>query len=512
MADDQKITPKLSKRFSDLFGVDEHTPEFTIENDAHAAVYLEESRKLNLNKLLHLAPYSEVLLLLGGQGVGCTTLLKAFVQRAATTWRISFVSASALMDGATFLRRIGNGFELDLDDTASVDDLLWEIARYLQALGRSGRRAIIIVDDAHLLTDEVILLAEKILRDERTDDCVSLVLSMRQDQSDKLDRFAVLKERLAYTIRLEPLSRKEVDGYLRQRLSAMAVQPERLLNSETVESIHRNSGGLPERVNALAHELLAGQKRPVTHGGGRKWSVLALSAVALVGVAVLLYQDEINRMFEAPTQPSLSEAARDNAAEMPPGAIGDQDNGASDVITGEAVAALEDETDSPLGLPVSEEIAVGQEAGQTPAVAQTELGTVTEPQLSAPESIEPGAMGIPAKERAEATPAQLEPSAPARSPQMAWLLAQPEDHYTLQLMALGDRGDVIRFIEKHGIAAESATFPVTRRGKVLTVLVYGSYPSRAAAGKAAAGLPRAWGVGQPWIRQFAGVRQDLAEK
>ncbi len=505
MADDQKITPRLSKRFSDLFGVDEHTPEFSIENDSHAAVYLEESRKLNLNKLLHLAPYSEVLLLLGGQGVGCTTMLKAFVQRAAATWRISFVSASALMDGVTFLRRIGNGFELDLDDTTSVDDLLWEITRYLQALGRSGRRAIIIVDDAHLLTDEVILLAEKILRDERTDDCVSLVLSMRQDQSDKLDRFAVLKERLAYTIRLEPLSRKEVDGYLRQRLSAMAVQPERLLNSETVESIHRNSGGLPERVNALAHELLAGQKKPATQGGGRKWSVLALSAVALVGVAVLLYQDEINRMFEAPTQPSFSEAARDNAAEMPLGAMGDQDDGASDVITGEAVAALEDETGSPLELPVPEEIAVGQ-AGQAPPEAQTELGTVTEPQLSAPESIEPGAMGIPAKERAEAAPA------PERSPQMAWLLAQPEDHYTLQLMALGDKGDVIRFIEKHGIAAESATFPITRRSKVLTVLVYGSYPSRAAAGKAAAGLPRAWGVGQPWIRQFADVRQELAEK
>lgn len=511
MAEDQKITHRLSERFSDLFGVDEHTPEFTIENDSHFA-YLEESRKLNLNKLLHLAPYSEVLLLLGGQGVGRTTLLKAFVQRAATTWRISFVSASALMDGVTFLRRLGKGFELDLDDMASVDDLLWEIARYLQALGRSGRRAIIIVDDAHLLTDEVILLAEKILRDERTDDSVSLVLSMRQDQSDKLDRFAVLKERLAYTIRLEPLSRKEVDGYLRHRLSAMAVQPELLLNAETVESIYRNSGGLPERVNALARELLAGQKRPAAPGGGRKRPVLALSAVVLVGVAaaaLLLYQDEINRVLEAPTQPSPSDAARDNAVEMRLGAMSDRDDSATDAITGEAVATLEDETGSPLGLPVPEETAVGQ-AEQAPPAAQMELGTLAESQVSAPEAIEPDAATTSPAQQAPVV--EAEPAPPARAPQMEWLLAQPDDHYTLQLMALGDKDDVIKFIEKHGIAAESATFPITRRGKVLTVLVYGSYSSRAAAGKAAAGLPRAWGVGQPWIRQFAGVRQDLAEK
>ncbi|ALP54187.1 hypothetical protein Tel_14145 [Candidatus Tenderia electrophaga] len=518
MAEDQSITPRLSERFSDLFGADEHTRESDIDNSSHF-IYLEESRKLVLNKLLHLAPYSEVLLLLGEPGVGRTTVLKAFMQRAASTWRVSFVGANALMDGESFLRRMAQGFELELGDAVAVDDVLWEIERYLQALGRSGRRAIIVVDDAHLLSDDVILMAEKMLRDERADDGFSLVLSMRQEQGVKLDRFAVLKERLAYTIRLEPLSRKEVDGYLRHRLAAMDAQPDMLLTPETVAAIHHDSGGLPERVDRLAHELLVKQNKTVTPGGARKRPLLTVGAVVVIGVVaatVLLYQDEINRMLEPPAQQS---ASQEMAEQTPPGAIDDQGDGGSAVMRGEAVATLEDEGGSPLDLPVPEETIVGQ-AEQAPPPAHMELGTVGQSQVSAPEAIEPEAGQTPPAPPTEppqqtartesATPAPQ--PAPQLTPQMQWLMDQPEDYYTLQLMALVDRGDVIDFVARHGIAEQSATFPITRRGKVLTVLVYGSYPSRAAANRAAAELPRPWGVGQPWVRRFAGVRQDAAEE
>ncbi|MCF6298688.1 MAG: hypothetical protein L3J01_02300, partial [Thiomicrorhabdus sp.] len=102
MAEDRQSTPKLSERFSGLFGVEDASMALS-EDSRPKSLYIEESRKLNLNKLLHLTPYSEVLLLLGEPAVGRTSLLKAFVERAATTWRISFITATALMDGVTFL-------------------------------------------------------------------------------------------------------------------------------------------------------------------------------------------------------------------------------------------------------------------------------------------------------------------------------------------------------------------------------------------------------------------------
>jgi DamX protein len=528
MAEDPYINPKLSERFSDLFSVDEFAPESELGEDSYAP-YLEESRKLSLNKLLHLAPYSEVLLLLGDAGVGRTTLLNAFVQRAATTWRISFITANARLDGVDFLHQIGAGFELELEGLETVDDLLWELGRYLQALGRSGRRAIIIIDDAHLLTDEVMLLAEKLLRDERTQDSVSLVFSMRRDQGGKLDRFALLKERLAYTIQLEALTKKEVDGYLHHALAGTEAQLDQILKPEVVETILRKSGGLPEQVNTLAHELLLDSRKKSAVKAGGKRSSLVVAAVVLVGIlagVVLFYQDEINRLFEAPPP-----AAPPKSAAKPPAT--------PELPAEQAKPRLEDEAGQPVEVPLPEE-AVTTPVEPAPPAAGTELGKVEQPEVTAPKAITPEeaaataepAAKQPAAETAPVAVAETAPqpkpepkaapepepkpappaSKPKLSPQMEWLMAQPDDHFTMQLMALVDKGDVLTFVDRHHIGDKSATFPITRRGKVLTVLVYGSYPDRAAADKAARALPKSWGTGEPWVRSFADVHQQLAEQ
>ena len=112
----------------------------------------------------------------------------------------------------------------------------------------------------------------------------------------------------------------------------------------------------------------------------------------------------------------------------------------------------------------------------------------------------------------KAKPKPVPPAKVELSPQLQWLMAQADSHYTLQLMALVDKKTVQGYVDQWKIADQSATFPITRRGKVLTVLVYGSYPSRADATRAAGNLPRSWEVGQPWIRTFSSVRKDLAEK
>lgn len=526
MTEDQKITPKLSERFSDLFGVDELSNELSIEEDSFP-IYGEESRKLSLNKLLHLAPYSEVLLLLGEQGVGKTTLLKAFVERVATTWRISFISAGTLMDGDDFLRQIAKGFGLELDVIGATEDLLWEVNRYLQAVGRGGRRAIIIVDDAHLLTDDVILIAERILHDERTDDSVSLLLSMRLDQGDKLDRFALLKERLAYTLTLEPFSKKEVAGYLRQRLAGKTAQFESLFTPETIATLHQKSRGIPEEINALAHGMLVEKKR-VANPKAKKKPLLAGAFVVVVGVAAaaaLYYQDEINQLLEVPERQQMA----DGEATGPADIIASESIGSQDVV----VVHLQNDESLPISIPeIEQDLSAAPQ--QAPPAEAVELGVLPESQTSGPVAIKEQVEQAKQEQLAQAEPATIAsnktvseaekrmpepkaepepaPAEPELSPQLKWLMAQPGSSYTLQLMALVEENKVLGYVDRLNIADQSATFPITRRGKVLIVLVYGSFPNRAEATKAAADIPRSWGVGQPWIRSFASVRKDHARK
>ncbi len=535
MVEDQKINPKLSERFSDLFGKDELSEEAALPRN-----YIEESRKLSLNKLLHLAPYSDVLLLQGQQGIGRTALLKAFIERAATTWRISYVSANTLMDGATFLRQIGKGFDLVLDDIESEDDLLWEIDRYLQAIGRGGRRAIIIIDDAHLLSDDVILLTEKILRDERTEDCVSLVLSMRQDQGSKLDRFAVLRERLSYTLTLEPLSKKEIAAYLRHRLAGSTTEADSLLSDEVISSIHQKSGGIPEEVDALAHGLLADRKSSKA-ASSRMKPILGGAFLVLVGIAAaagLYYQDEINRLFELPEEQQTStveqiEKVIEEEADQLTSAV-TQMAAVSDPEAGVGMVHLENDESLPISVPIDEVLEATVKPEDAPAIEGVELATVPDSQPSVAVAITPA---LAAPQAAKSEPVQLEtdkkpeqavvaakpepepkpePKKSAVKPKLPadiqWMLDQPSGNYGMQLMALSDKDKVLNFVKKWKIGDKSATFPITRRDKTLTVLIYGSYSSQAEADKAAKALPKAWGVGQPWIRRFAGIHKDYQRK
>ncbi len=516
MAENQKITPKLSERFSDLFDVDDLSSELSAD-EASSPVYLEESRKLSLNKLLHLAPYSEVLLLLGKQGVGKTTLLRAFIERVATTWRISSISATALMDGSAFLREIAGGFGLDLDVIGATEDLLWELNRYLQAVGRSGRRAIIIIDDAHLLNDDVILLIERILLDDRSDGSVSLLLSMRLDQSGKFDRFAILKERLAYSMTLEPFSIKEVEGYLRQRMAGNMAEFESRFTPEVIADLHQESGGMAEQINTLVHKVLAENKQ-LAKPRSRKPLLLGgmVGVVALVAAIVLFYQDEINQMLEVPTEPPLADGEVRDAVDL----VASQDT---------AVVHLQDDESLPIPIPELEQ-EISTVLPQTPPADGVELGVLTETQASGPLVIEEQiAQTESATNATEKTVSEVEtdspepivntepalapaPVEPELSPELKWLVAQPDSNYTLQLMALVDEKTVMGYVEKLDIAGQSAAFPATKRGKELIVLVSGSYASRAEATKAASEIPGNIGLGEPWIRSFASVRKDWARK
>jgi type II secretory pathway predicted ATPase ExeA len=498
MAQDHKKTPKLSDRFSDLFGKDES--DGRIDDDSMSLIYLEELRKLSLNKLLHLAPYSDVLLLLGDAGVGRTTLLRTFVKRAASSWRISFVSANALMDGVTLLRQIAKGFDFKLPETDSVDDLLSELDRYLQSLGRSGQRAIVIIDDAHLLADDVLLLAEKILRDERTENSVSLVVSMCSEQESKLDRFALLKEHLAYTLVLEPFNRKEVAGYLHSRLAGRIADIDSLLTPEVLDNIYHKSGGLPEEINRMAQALVSQGKKG--KGGAGRSKARLVTPVIVIGVVagvLFFYQDEINRRFHLLPEQQTVAGSTAKKAEKP---VQEPDQTVATTVAplGEEGLAMLEGTQEPLPIPLPADEVAQKEEPQTQTAAPE--ATLTEEKPAQKVETPPPA----AKEKpAEPLPAKL-------SPEMQWLMDQPDGNYTMQLMALVDPELVRRYARDWKIAGKSAVYSVTKRGKQLTVLVYGSYPNVATAKKAAASLPRSWHVRDPWIRSFAHVKQDAGAK
>ena len=91
----------------------------------------------------------------------------------------------------------------------------------------------------------------------------------------------------------------------------------------------------------------------------------------------------------------------------------------------------------------------------------------------------------------------------------SWLLLQPPGDYALQLVSTSSLDSLIAYCQKHDICSQSAYYRSQLNGKPIYRLLYGRFPSNAAAKKARAALPADLRQLKPWARQFKQIRQEL---
>ena len=479
------------------------------------AYYLDDARKLNINKLVHLAPYCELLLVQGAEGVGKSALLQRFVKRASESWRTALLQGEAALNPQLFLQQIIAALEIPHvvanEEQLSQVSLFEVVAKHLHALGQSGRRAIVVIDDSQALADEVLNVLERLLNDQRVNNALSLILSATPGFGHVVDRFPILKQKLAYSLSFEPFTREALTGYIEHRLRlADSVEDLKQFDKDTLDWVYDQSQGLPAKVNALARQVLAGDNDDVKRQRERpimQW-VLVSVIVGVAGVALYM-QDDINRWFErAQVPPERADTEQALVVEASP----------------EMLPAL------PSPLPEAPSVPQSVE----PSLAVAEPQPVAPGELSPrPEPSEPEAPpAIPVVAEAAQAAATGADEAPAPSvgddgaavqllaeairkpvtvelPGHEWLLAQDEQRYTLQLMALRDERKVIDFVERYQLAGKGGVYHLERDSGRLTAVVYGSFVSHEDAERAGASLPRAWGVGKPWIRKFSAVHADM---
>lgn len=120
----------------------------------------------------------------------------------------------------------------------------------------------------------------------------------------------------------------------------------------------------------------------------------------------------------------------------------------------------------------------------------------------------------PAAQPQPVPPAQAERSPPVPTAGLygeAWVQAQPAGHVTIQLLAAAQPETLEQYVAEHRIAGPLAQYRTRRDGQILSILVQGSYPSRADAEAAVGRLPARVRRGNPWVREFSAVQDDVIE-
>ncbi|MGB6678711.1 MAG: AAA family ATPase [Terriglobales bacterium] len=197
-------------------------------------------------------------LLTGEVGTGKTTLLNKLmewlrVQQVAT----AFIFNSQ-MNVPQFLEYMMADFGIPCDSKSKSQILLklynWLLDRY-----RAGETAVLIVDEAQNLSDEVLEEIRLMTNLETfTEKLLQIVVVGQPELEQKLKQpnLRQLRQRLTLRAKTHPLTLDETRAYVAQRLRIAGSNGQQIFDPEALAVIHRYSAGIPRVVNLICEHCL----------------------------------------------------------------------------------------------------------------------------------------------------------------------------------------------------------------------------------------------------------------
>jgi general secretion pathway protein A len=218
-------------------------------NDALAALYYGVQRRKGF------------VVMTGEAGTGKTMLVRCLLQLlkgSNVTYAYVFNSRLSSLE---FLQYV----VADLGLAASgktKGELLREIGAYLIRRHQKNLTTVLVADEAHLLSAEVLEEIRLLTNLETSRDKLLQILLVGQPELDeKLDSVQLrqLKQRIALRSQLMPLNLEETLGYIQRRLYiAGANSSAPLFPDDTVARIHHHSHGIPRLINTVCENALIG--------------------------------------------------------------------------------------------------------------------------------------------------------------------------------------------------------------------------------------------------------------
>jgi len=159
-----------------------------------------------------------------------------------------------------FLQFIAGDFGL-VTAAKTKSDLLLEFGRFLITRHQQKLTTVLVVDEAHHLSAEVLEEIRLLTNLETAQEKLLQILLIGQPELDqKLDlpELRQLKQRIALRARLETLDREETSGYIERRLQMAGATSEAstLFPNETIGEVYRHSRGIPRLINTICENAL----------------------------------------------------------------------------------------------------------------------------------------------------------------------------------------------------------------------------------------------------------------
>jgi type II secretory pathway predicted ATPase ExeA/septal ring-binding cell division protein DamX len=485
------------------------------------------NRGATLEALLYAISHDEGIVKVTGEvGSGKTMLCRVLVERLPKTVETIYL-ANPSLSRDEILHVIAADLQVE-SHGERLTILLRALQERLIKLYASGRRVVVLIDEAHAMPLETLEEVRLLSNLESNRHKLLQIVLFGQPELDEtlaLPNMRQLKERITHSFRLEPLVRSDIESYIDFRMRAAGYRGPSVFGPQAMRLITRASEGLTRRVNILAdksllaafaagtHEVTAQHVRAAIRDaeygprgwGAAKWWLVAggIAAAVAIGFGIHLgYRANsaaaAGAMSGASSSPVVASAAAPVAATE--AAAETAKDGTATVSAVPLVAPAE---------PPAPSSAASGTVPDSPAAATT-VATVARAPTQAVATAEtvsdqapvPPTEGKLLRERFDAT--------------QGWLKTAPRGTWTIQLLTVSaDQAQTMEQFLEHAAKLVSLdelyVYSIKVDGEQYYGVTYGNYPNLEETITAMGGLPSSFKARGPFHRSITVMRRQNRE-
>ncbi len=241
--------------YKEFFGLDDIP--FTLTPDPRFIVFTPSYNEVLASLYYGLENAKGLIVLTGEVGTGKTTALRWILRRLDSSVLAAYVFNPRLSIDE-FYQHVTQ--MLGIKEWTNKSELLTILGKVLEERHRRGLRTVIIIDEAHELSDYV-LEEIRLLLNFESDNAkhLQIVLTGQPELRDKLNQMNLrqLKQRVALRCNIHPYPNvEEVDRYITERLLIAGSDQPNIFTPGAVDFIFQCSEGIPRNINNLCDNAM----------------------------------------------------------------------------------------------------------------------------------------------------------------------------------------------------------------------------------------------------------------
>lgn len=241
--------------YKEFFGLDDSP--FTLTPDPRFIVFTPSYNEVLASLYYGLENAKGLIVLTGEVGTGKTTALRWILRRLDSSVLAAYVFNPRLSIDE-FYHHVTQ--MLGIKDWSNKSELLTTMGRVLEERHRRGLRTVIIIDEAHELSDYV-LEEIRLLLNFESDNAkhLQIVLTGQPELREKLNQqnLRQLKQRVALRCAMHAFPNvEEVDRYITERLMIAGSEQPNVFTPGAVDFIFQCSDGIPRQINNLCDNAM----------------------------------------------------------------------------------------------------------------------------------------------------------------------------------------------------------------------------------------------------------------